>query len=578
MRDRDLLDPIATATPATDATLEFASWDAQATSRPHSPESVRFPPATALHSASEPEPMLRNVITALRRRSTIVLLFAIAFPCAALAFSTSAEKQYTATAKLLFRDPGFDQKLFGSQLLTPSVDPNREAATNISLVGLDTVATRTANAIKSRTLTAADIRKKVLVSAAGQSNVVTVSATDADPAFSAKLANSIARQYIAFRRDADRAKINQGVRLVQQRLRNLSPSQQDSADGVALHQQVDQLKVLAALQTGNAELVQRAEIPDAPSSPKPARNTIIALFFGLALGGGLALVLNRFDSKLRDRDDAEAQLGRPVLGTIPESRSLRSEGGDALHLEGREAEAFRTLRANLRYYDIDRDIRSLLVTSSAPGDGKSTVARCLAATAAAASVRVVLVEADLRRPTLNGLYPSLNSIGLSEVLSDQAPLEAALQSLPVSLAGAPTGKSLDVIGAGTPPPNPTDLLESDRMRNVLDELHARYDLVIVDSSPITVVPDSIPVLNQVSGVLVVMRESKSTTVGVRRLRDQLAHLGILPLGLVMNGTAAPEEKSSYGYYSYAPAAPAAAPAKTARGWRRKSGERADAGR
>jgi Mrp family chromosome partitioning ATPase len=92
------------------------------------------------------------------------------------------------------------------------------------------------------------------------------------------------------------------------------------------------------------------------------------------------------------------------------------------------------------------------------------------------------------------------------------------------------------------------------MRAVLDELHARYDLVIVDSSPITIVPDSIPVLNQVSGVLLVMRESKSTSVGARRIRDQLAHLGITPLGIVMNGTPVAEDRSAYGYHAYEPAA------------------------
>ena len=205
-------------------------------------------------------------------------------------------------------------------------------------------------------------------------------------------------------------------------LRGLTPSQRKATQGSALRAQLDQLRVLAALQTGNAELVQRAAAPTEPSTPKPLRNAILALFLAIALGVGLALLRDRLDHRLRDRDDAEALLGRPVLGVIPESSSLRTDRGDALHLVGQEAEAFRTLRANLRYYDIDRDVRSLLVTSSAPGDGKSTVARCLAATAAAAGVRVILVEADLRRPTLNGLYSGLRTIGLSDVLSDQAPL------------------------------------------------------------------------------------------------------------------------------------------------------------
>jgi capsular exopolysaccharide synthesis family protein len=498
----------------------------------------------------EPDSSLRDLIGVLQRRATILVIVIVALPAAAIGYSLRAEKQYTATAKLLFRDPGFDQRLLGGPVLAPSVDPAREAATNVGLVSLDTVSRRAADSIKNRPLTPAEIRRKITISAQGQSNVIAVSATDPTPGFAARLANTIGRQYIDFRRDADRSKIDQAIGLVRGQLARLGSAQRKGREGRSLRQQVEQLGVLGALQTGNAELVQPAERPRTPSSPKLIRNTLLALILAIAIGAGLALLRERLDRRLRDGADAAALLGRPVLGVIPDSTSLNTGGGDALELAGPEAEAFRTLRANLRYYDIDRDIRSLLITSSAPRDGKSTVARYLAATAAAAGVRVVLVEADLRRPTLTGRHPALHAIGLSELLSDQATLETVIQQLPVSLGGRPTGALLDVIAAGSPPPNPTDLLESDRMRLMLGELDGRYDLVVVDSSPITVVPDSIPVLRHVSGVLIVMRESQSTAVGARELRDQLALLGVVPLGLVMNATKRVDVKGYDGYYSY----------------------------
>jgi len=497
------------------------------------------------------EPALRAFQATLRRRAAIVVIALVALPAGAIAYSLVAQKQYTATAKLLFRDPGFDQKLLGGQVLAPSADASREAATNLGLVSLDTVAARAAAAIRSRRLTASEIRDRVTVAGQGQSNVVAISATDAVPAFAKLLADTLARQYILFRRDADRAKISQAIGLVRGQLNGLPAQQRDGREGRSLRQQVEQLRVLAALQTGNAELVQPAERPRSPSSPNLVRNTILALILGLTIGLGLAWLLDRLDRRVHDHDDIEALLGRPVVGTIPESTSIRTDQGGELHLTGPEAEAFRSLRTNLRYYDIDRDIRSVLVTSSAPGDGKSTVARYLAATAAAAGVRVVLLEADLRRPTLNGLYPSLRRTGLSDVLTDQASLTAAITALPVVVAGAPTGMTLDVVTAGSLPPNPADLLESDRMRAVLEELHALYELVVVDSSPVTVVADSIPILGHVSGVLVVMREAKSTSAGARKLRDQLAHLGISPLGIVMNGTEPVALRDHYGYLGYA---------------------------
>ena len=501
----------------------------------------------------EEDSAVRQLAVALRRRVAIVVIAVIALPAGALAYSLTAEKQYTATAKLLFRDPGFDQRLFGGQVLAPSVDPAREAATNVGLVSLDTVAQRAAEALEGRGLTGDDIRRKVSVAAQGQSNVVAVAATDPSPAIAAEIANTVAMQYIVFRRDADRRKIRQAVSLVRRQLAALTFAQRNGREGRSLSQQVEQLGVLAALQTGNAERVQSAAEPAEPSSPQLVRNVILALLAGLVIGVGLALLRERLDRGLHDREHAEALLGRPVLGEIPESPALGAVGGGGLHLDGQEAEAFRTLRANLRYYDVDRDVRSLLITSSAPDDGKSTVARFLAATAAAAGTSVILVEADLRRPTLKARHPELLTKGLSEVLTGQNPLANAVQQLPVSIHGVTSTNPLHVVTAGALPPNPTDLLESERMRAVIAELERRYTLVVIDSSPVTVVPDSIPILRQVSGVLVVMRESKTTTEGAGRLRDQLAHLGVAPLGLVMNRTPPMSTPAYYGYYTYAPA-------------------------
>ena len=272
------------------------------------------PPQHSARPAVGNERPLRSVATALRRRAVIVVLVALALPAAALSYALRAEQQYTATAKLLFRDPGFDEKLLGGRILAPSADPAREAATNIGLVSLDTVARapRACGSVRTRGLTADAIRAKVTVAAEGQSNVVTVAAVDADPVFAARLANTIARQYIVFRRDADRSKIDEAIRLVRRQRSGLTRRGREAREGRALSEQVEQLRVLAALQTGNAELVQRALTPRSPSSPKPVRSALVALLLGLALGGGLALLRDRLDRRLRGREDAEALLGRPV--------------------------------------------------------------------------------------------------------------------------------------------------------------------------------------------------------------------------------------------------------------------------
>lgn len=470
-------------------------------------------------------------------------------PCSALAFALTSEKQYAATAKLLFRDPGFDQKLFGSTVLGPSQDPSREAATNVGLVSLDNISARAARTLDNPLLTASKIRKKVEVTAQGQSDVVSVKATDTSPRLAAKLANTIAEQYIAFRRDADRAKILQAVSLVRRQLDTLSPQERAGSGGRAVSRQMEQLRTLASLQTGNAELVQRANRPRTPSSPKPVRAAILGLIAGLVLAIGLAIVLERLDRRLRSRGDAEMMLGRPVLGSVPDSRVLQKSTGD-LYLAGLEAESFRTLRTNLRYFDVDKHVHSLLITSSAPGDGKSTVSRYLAATAAASHVRVVLVEADLRRPTLAKLL-DLHESGLTDVLTDQASLEQVIQQVAVDdMDEHGEGPTLDVVTAGHIPPNPSDLLESHRMRDVLTELERSYELVIVDTSPVTVVADAIPLMSRVSGVAIVIREGKSMKGEARKLRKQLDNLRISPLGIIVNAAAPVMDGAYYAYYGY----------------------------
>ncbi len=517
-----------------------------------------MPPADFAQSQSSDELPLHDFLRALRRRLPMVLGAAIAIATAALVFSLRAEKQYTATAKLLFRDPGFDQRLFGSSILAPSQDPDREAATNVGLVSLDTITRRTARELRGSGLTPTELRDKVEVTSEGRSDVVALMATDREPTFASRLANTMAEQYIEFRRAADRSKITNAIALVRQQLEALSPEQRVGPDGQSVKERIEQLGILASLQTGNAELVQPAQTPRTASSPRPLRNAVVAFLLGLLVGALLAVLLDRIDRRLRHRNDAEAILERPVLGAIPESRILRKTKQESLHLGGAEGEAFRALRTNFRYFAIDQDVKSMLMTSSAPGDGKSTIAKYLAATAAASNVQVVLLEADLRRPALNHALANLDRRGLTDVLAGSVALKDVIQQVPLSVpgqrgSGEPAAqRTLDVITAGPIPPNPTDLLESDRMNDVIAELEVLYDLVIIDSSPLTVVPDAIPLANRVSGVVVVIREGKSTSTGARSLRKQLDNLRITPLGIIINASSPTEDGGYYGYSGYGP--------------------------
>ena len=359
------------------------------------------------------------------------------------------------------------------------------------------VADRTANDVPG--LTGDQISDKVSVDSDGQSDVVTIAATDVDPEFAARLANAFARNYIQFRRHADRAQVHNALRLVKADFDRLDAEERNSEAGQSLQRQLSQLKALEALQTGNAELVQRASVPDSPSSPKTLRNTVFGGILGLLLGCGLAVLFERLDRRLRAPPEFEEAFGLPVLTTIPERKPFARDEHEMASLLNSDAEAFRMLRTRLRYFNVDRDIRSVLVTSSAPGDGKTTVAWNLAASAAAAGVRSVLVEADFHRPTVAERVGAAPIPGLSELLSGQALFENAVQHVAVEdrANGHKPERALDFIVAGSLPPNPGELLDSDGMAQLVEHLMGEYDLLVVDTPPISLLADAIPLLRHV---------------------------------------------------------------------------------
>lgn len=486
-----------------------------------------------------------------RRRLPLILLCVAAATGTALALSLSETKKYSASASLLFRDPGFSSTVLGGGFFAPINDPNREQATNLKLVALQTVANRTAQKL-GPPVTGGLVSSEVSVAAQGQSNLISVTATDPVPSRAARIANTFAEQYIAFRRNADRSKINVARRLVQSQLQGMSAARRRSEEGKLLKDRGEQLRILASLQTGNAEVVQRAGVPTAASSPNPRRSGMIGGIFGLLLGLGLAFLLERLDRRIKDPEELSSTFELPLLAVVPQSRAYSREERMP-DLTAVEAEAFHMLRARLRYFNVDRDIRSVLVTSAAAGDGKSTIAWHLAATAALTGSRVVLVEIDFRRPTVARQRKLRVMPGLAELLSHHVPLEDVVQRVPVGIPSTDTAKRhLDVLVAGATPPNPSELVESHAMGDLLDRLVDAYDLVVIDTPPTSLVSDAIPLMTRVSGVIVVSRSGTSTRESAAHLRDQLRQFSAPTLGVVANAV---KDRAAgyYGYgYGYAP--------------------------
>ncbi len=507
---------------------------------------------------SDPALGLHRALGILRRRFLLIAFCIVLVAGSAYALSKSRTKHYTATASLVFDNNQLNQQVAGLSVANSSTQQSQES-TNVKLVELGDTARRTAKVLGGG-LTEQQIRSNLSVGAQGESNIVDVAATATSPILAAEIANTYVTQFVAGQQRANHSYFSSALALVNKQLAALSPGQRLGPQGLALQDRAQSLEILAELQSGNVQVAQAATIPTSPSSPKVAWNTVLAAFLGLLLGLGLAFLLERLDRHIKEPEDLERIFKLPLLGVVPESSAyqLHASGGagsrEGGSLPSGEAEAFRMLRARLRYFNVDRDLRVILVTSASAGDGKSMVVQNLAETAASTGSRVLVIESDLRRPTLGGRLGLRPAPGLAEVLISTSTLERAVQTTAVVSANggsAPSRSAVSVLTAGAPPPNPTELIESQAMEHVLEWAGKNYDLVLLDTSPFSVVPDVIPLLRQSDGVVIVSRLGKSTRDGEARMREELARLGAPMLGVVANGFKA---RDAIGYgYDYAPA-------------------------
>jgi len=499
----------------------------------------------------------------LRRRWWILALCVIVGGGSAFALARHARKQYSSTGSVLFQASQLDEKLFGTTYSPVYVDPDRQAQTNLNLVTLPVVA-QGASAALGGTPTAPAIAHAITALADGNSSIVNVTAQEPSPALAARVVNGYLNAFVAYRREAEQSQAYGAADLVQAQLSSLERSSPRSSQVASLQQRITSLRVLASLQTGDVQVAQTGQPPTVASSPSIKKDTAFGLIFGLLVGIlGIALA-ERLDRALVDAEDAEAAFGLPVLGLVPTSRGFEQARGSRASraLTTGESEVFRLLRARLRYFNVDKDVTTILVTSAAPADGKSTVAWHLARTAAelAPDASVLLLEADLRRPSLARASGLPAVPGLSELLSHEASFEGSVQRVPVAPGGSSPGRaSVNLITSGALPPNPTELLESNRMRDLLRRLAGVFDLVIIDAPPTLFVSDAIPLIRQVDGVLVVGRLRHTRRDAARHLRDQLAQLSAPSLGLVLNGV----KFSDTGYYAYHADTESAVPAEPA---------------
>jgi capsular exopolysaccharide synthesis family protein len=481
----------------------------------------------------------------LRRRGLIVLLGIVVGAVAGYLISSSKEDEYEATASVLLS--------LGSEQFGPGVPES--AVDRENLIESDPVLRRARERLEDRAGEGgAGLLGGVSAFSGQDSGTVEITATASSGEAAALAANTVARAVIDHRRESTIARLRRGETVAQ---RQLDEVQQESADAgspaaLSLQQRLADLRQAIAVADGAAEITSRATVPASPSSPNPSRDAVIGGFAGLLLGLVLAMTREQLDRRLKHSAELERIFGLPVLASVPRSRALASSNGRAMEqLPPSDAEAFQMLRANLRFLNTDKELRSVVVTSPGVGDGKSTVALNLAKADASVGKRVLLIEADMRRPRLAEVLGIAGDPGLSNYLADPTlQLTDVAQRVPVVHHGDGVSQPLtmDVVLAGNVPANPSELINSDRMAHLVGEAEQDYDLVVIDTAPAGVVADAIVLMSQATAVVVVGRVGRITGPEAGSLREQLERIDAPAFGLVANF--ARGEASGYGYYSY----------------------------
>jgi capsular exopolysaccharide synthesis family protein len=484
---------------------------------------------------------LRAYLRAIWRWKWLMLAFLIVVPTIAYVLEARKTRMYEASTLVQPQAVQLDPSLFGGQ----AVSSGSGILSIARLVNTTGVAAAAAKLMPNPPANSSSLLGEVSAQPDTDTGFLTISATDADAKRAGEIANAFAQAISDNQAGEARSKIDAAISRLQKQIAGLSNSPSDVTTKQELEGQVQRLKTLRA-STGDTS---GAIIEKAGAGSPVGRNTRRAVELGiviaLLLGFGAVVIAENADRRIRSPDDLESMTGLPLLSVIPSSAFDPSEDDDL-----RDEEAFQMLRGALMYFNVDQRLRSIVVTSPGQEDGKTTVAVRLAQSAARAGRNVILVDADLRRPQIGPRLHTNSADGLGPVLTGDADLHSSMFEIPVAAEGDSSitaQGSLRILPAGPAAPNPSELLSSERMEQVLSELEREADLVIVDSAAALAVSDALPLLRWTTGVVMVARLNRTTRAGIRRLQQIITSANGTLFGVVATGAPTRFGYDGYGY-------------------------------
>lgn len=504
---------------------------------------------------------LRQYLGVLKTRKWTIVLTTLLVVGVALLVSFRQTPRYEAEARLLVKPIPTGE---GFQI-TPNL------LTEGELVQSEPVARLVAADLGS-SLAPSDLLRSLSVDSIPTSEVLILTYNSTDPAIAQAAADSFATNYIAYKQETARRSL--GVvqeaieRQLNRALRNLTRVAEALREARAakdrvqaptleaqraqlttriglLQQRLDDLNPDLAISLGGGEVIEPAELPVEPSSPNPLRDGAAAMVFGLLLGTGAAFLRDRLDDRFRGRADVERTIDAPVLATVPRFRTRRRQKGDPSDLvvvtepKGAASEAYRTLRTNLQFTAREGHLKAILLTSSTSGEGKTVTAANLAVALSQAGRRVILLSADLRRPTLERYFGLRKGAGLTSWLLGEVP-----DLWPLFRSSG--HRNLRILPSGPTPSNPAELLASPKMPELIELVREHCDFLLIDTTPALGLADAVITSGYADAVLLLIDASTAHRSAVNHVRQALEHTGSPIIGAVLNAV----DTSSSAYYGY----------------------------
>jgi capsular exopolysaccharide synthesis family protein len=483
---------------------------------------------------SPDEMTLRDYASVIWRRKWLVVIPAAVTALVALALSVAQTPQYRATAEVLVTLPA--------------------TATSVNSTGAVMSPRMVENELQSAA--GSELQRQVRevigseptlsVSSSEGSDVFEFTATSSNAQRAADAANTYAAQYIERQRASLIEEFDARAVVIEEQLAAIERGEGESSRRGEYERELEDLRVSINLaRTSGSTLIDEATAPGAPFEPQTTRTVTLALVVGLLIGLGAAFLVDYLDTSVRDEEDLIRATGLPNLAVVPQLAGW--DPGGKPHLVTREdphspsAEAYRSLRTAVQFLAVERTLKTVLVTSPRPGEGKTTTATNLALAAARAGQRVMLIDCDLRKPQAHQFFELPNESGFTSVMLGEATMREVAQLLPAE----PT---LAVVTSGPLPPNPSELLAGDRTRTALEHLAESIDLIVIDSPPVLPVADPLVLASVVDGVILVASANLTDRRQLAKAVDRLVQVDAPLLGTVLNRSVGTEDAAyTYGY-------------------------------